>query len=492
MSYSAPTSIRRNTLINLTGAIVPILVSLTTVPLYLHLIGNARYGVLAIVWALLGYFSIFDLGLGRATSNQVARLRTAAPMQTATLFWTALLINTLLGLVGGGVLLGAGRLLLGGVFKISPDLRLEALSSVPWLAAAVPLITISAVLIGSLEGREHFFTTNILGVLGNVLIQVVPLAIVYWHGPNLAWLIGSIVCVRLVSAVLLFLACQKYVPSIGRPRIDLAWAGILFRYGTWVTVTGVIEPFLTTVDRFVIGAQVGVQVLAYYVVPFNLVTQIAILPASLSRTLFPRFSMLQRDEARVVGSDALLVLGAIMTPMIVGALVVLDPFLTIWIGSDLAEIAVPVGEILLVGIWFNSMALVPYVLLQGQGRPDLIARFHILELPPYLLLLWLGLMVAGVKGAALAWTIRVTVDALLLFRAVSTPWRQMTTLMVEAGLVVLVAISALTLFAQPALRIALGGSFIVMSLVWAWHSAPQLRSMSQDLLAVARRIAVRT
>ena len=43
-------NIRQNTGINLAGSVISMLLSLATVPAYLHQIGAARYGILAIVW----------------------------------------------------------------------------------------------------------------------------------------------------------------------------------------------------------------------------------------------------------------------------------------------------------------------------------------------------------------------------------------------------------------------------------------------------------
>jgi len=78
-----------------------------------------------------------------------------------------------------------------------------------------------------------------------------------------------------------------------------------------------------------------------------------------------------------------------------------------------------VFQILAWGVLINSLAQIPLALLQGMERPDLPAKFHLGEVPFYVAAAWLLVHLWGIKGAALAWTLRVALDALLLFGAVS-------------------------------------------------------------------------
>src|SRR5688500_14352266 len=123
----------RNAGYNLAGSLIPLALSLITVPLYLGLVGPERYGVLAIAWLLLGYFGLLDLGLGRATAYRLASQRDAPPEDRATTFWTAALLNPLIGFAGGLVLLGVSQFFFATLFKVDADLRPEILAAVPWL-----------------------------------------------------------------------------------------------------------------------------------------------------------------------------------------------------------------------------------------------------------------------------------------------------------------------------------------------------------------------
>jgi O-antigen/teichoic acid export membrane protein len=409
-------SVRKHTLINLVGSILPIAVMLVTVPLYLKLLGDVRFGVMTLVWLLLGYFSFLEMGLGRATANQIAKAHDAPDTVRSEIFWTALLINALFGTIGALVLWLAGDYLLSSVLKMPAEFKQEAIAALPWMIATLPLALVSSVLNGALEGRNRFLTVNVLQVTSNTVFQVVPLIAAYWYSPSLAVVIPVAVLSRTLMNVPFLIACYTCVPLKLLPHFSIERAKVLTNYGGWVAITGVISPIMETLDRFLIGAVLGAQAVTYYTLPNQLVTRLRIIPGSLSRALFPKFSA-DAVSADKLASDSLHYLTAAVAPIVLIALFMIEPFMVLWIGPSLANIAAPLGQIMLLGIWLNSLAYIPLGLLQAKGRPDLVAKLHMMELMPFLIVLYFAISQWGVIGAAIAWTLRVVADAVLLFYA---------------------------------------------------------------------------
>ena len=263
-------SIGRNARYNLIGAVLPIALAIVTVPIYLHLVGPDRYGVLAIAWLLLGYFGLFDLGLGRATTFQMAALREAPGAERARVFWSAVMVNVAMGLIGAAILWPTAHYFFAHVFKVDPGLMPELLASVPLLACAVPIATITGVLTGVLMGHERFLEVNVFSVSSTALFQILPLMVAWLMGPNLVGLLAAAVIARLIAILLLAIRAHRLVAA-GYPfRFDLAAARRLLGYGGWVTLTSAFGPLLVIVDRFAIGAVLGATAVTIYTVPFQL------------------------------------------------------------------------------------------------------------------------------------------------------------------------------------------------------------------------------
>ncbi|QLQ25662.1 MAG: flippase [Dechloromonas sp.] len=359
-------SIRRHTAYNLLGAIVPLAVSLVTVPIYLGLIGEARFGVLAIAWLLLGYFGVFDLGLGRAMAQRIAALREGSPEDRAQAFWTALGLNVGLGVIGGLLIWPVAVYFFGDVFKVEDAMRPEVEAVVPWLVLAVPIATLSGVLTGALQGRERFLELNLISVVNSVMFQLVPLLVAKLWTVDLCVLLPAALLTRLFTLILLYGRCRRNVFGGYPISFVRAEASLLLRFGGWVTITSFVSPMMLILDRFIIGSMLGARAVSYYTVPFQLADRTTIIPFALSSAIFPRLAIAAPDEEERLINESFRTVACVMTPLMGLGIVLVEPFLSWWISAAFAREAGLVGRILLLGFWANSLATIPYVQLQSS------------------------------------------------------------------------------------------------------------------------------
>ncbi|MCU0729013.1 MAG: flippase [Sphingopyxis sp.] len=405
-----------NLAINFIGGAVPLVVALVTVPLYIRVLGFERYGFILIAWALLGYFGFLDFGLSRATTNAMAEaLHRGDEDACKSSFWTTFCFNAVVGIVGGVLLGAAGTWLYGsGFISTTPEIRAEALSAWLWIGPMLSVTLLMGVGIGALEAHERFLSLNIMQTLGMVVGQITPLAAAMAWGADLSTVLPVMFVARAVQAVaILWLALR--VSGLGwQPSFDSARLRQLAEFGGWLTVTNVIGPIMTTADQLVIGALRSAAAVPVYAVPMNIAQRTMLVPATVSRTLFPIFSRRLGRDGNDLVSDAVLAMSVIVTPMFIVTVLLAGPFLTLWLGAEAAQHSTLILQLLALGAWFQSFGYILVTALQGEGRPATVAQIHLIELLPYLALL-LGLVhQAGATGAAIAWTIRVVADALLL------------------------------------------------------------------------------
>ena len=71
--------ILRNALLNLAGLGLPMLVALACIPPLVMLLGTPRFGLLTLLWAVVSTLGVFDLGVGRALTQQLSAAVGATP-----------------------------------------------------------------------------------------------------------------------------------------------------------------------------------------------------------------------------------------------------------------------------------------------------------------------------------------------------------------------------------------------------------------------------
>jgi O-antigen/teichoic acid export membrane protein len=413
-------SIRQHAIFNLAGAVLPIALSLITIPIYISLVGDERYGVLAIAWLLLGYFGLFDLGLGAAIGQRIAALAEGTSKQRAEIFWTGLVINSGIGVLGGLIIWPVAVYFFSHLFTVNTELRLELDGAIPWLILAVPLATLTGVLTGALQGRAKFLELNLVSVGSSVLTQLLPITVVWLNGPDLSWIIPFVIVARILTLCALTWLCRLYIFKSEVFSFSVIQAKNLIVFGGWITISSLIGPLMVMLDRFVIGVLLGAKNVTYYSVPFQLSERTSILSGALTSALFPRLAAASKEEANNLTKKAIKTLAVLMTFPILIAILSIQPFLEYWLNSNFASRASLTGQILLIGFWFNSLARVPLVQLQASGRPDLVAKCHLVELLPYLVALYFALKYIGLPGAALVFCLRTIIDCIFLLIITNT------------------------------------------------------------------------
>ncbi len=412
-------NVTRGALLNFAGHAVPLAAALVAVPLLVGALDPARFGFLSIAWVIVGYFGLFDLGLGRALTRVIAeRSGTAREAELPSLTRTALLLLSGIGVVMGCVLAALAPWLCSDVLRIPDELRGEATSALRVLAFCLPFVTLTAALRGVLEAGLRFGWVNALRIPLGMLTFLAPAAVAL-AAPDLVALCLALAVLRVIGAVVHWVVCARLYPVLLRQGTpSLSGVGEMFGYGMWLTVSNVIGPLMVYFDRFVIGALASVAAVAYYTAPYEVVTRLWLVPAALTGVMFPVFAanhLEDPDRTRRIYRKGVLVLTAVMLPLVMGVGASAAVWLEFWLGAEYAREGVRVAQILCVGVFFNSLAHLPYSLLQAAGRADLTARIHLAELPVYIAALAWLIPAYGIDGAAVAWTGRCMVDAALMF-----------------------------------------------------------------------------
>lgn len=418
MSLTSRKALAKNSLINLAGFVLPLLVGLITIPLIVRGFGVERFGVLTLAWAVIGYFSLFDMGIGRAiTQSMAARLGSATAREIARLAWTGLALMLIFSLLGAVIVASLSPWFVSSVLNMPQALREETIDAFTLLAWTIPAVVLSAGLAGILTALQRFDLINALRIPMGMTIFLVPLAILP-YSQSMMYVCAGLLLVRMLFLVLHAAACfHAYPPLRAHLGIERSEIRGLSSFGGWMTVTNVVGPLMVYMDRFVIGAVLTLSAVAYYVTPYEVVTRLWAIPAAVMAVLFPAFAAANASASShtttlySMGGRAVL---GVMAPIVLVLVVFAEEGLRLWLGEDFAQQSTAVLQWLAIGVFLNSYAQVPFTYIQGLGRADITAKLHLLQLPVYFALM-LGLLnMLGITGVAIAWLLRVAMDAVLL------------------------------------------------------------------------------
>lgn len=399
---------------SLAASVLPLALGLVALPILTRALGAERIALLALAWAWLAIAQLLDLGVGRALVRRLAEADahgTIAGEARTVAAGESLLLR--IGITVG--VLGAGA----GVWYVRHGLSLPAalvtdatLAALLFCAAVAPT-TAAAAPRAVLEATREFRPVSVIRLVVNTATFAVPLALLpvtraLW--PTALLLLG-------VRGWAWWRLRSEARVRVGVARAEREHVGALIRDGGWITVSNVLAPVMLLLDRFFIGLVVGAAAVAYYAVPYEAITKAWVVPTAVCTALFPSAAFVRArdgDGLPALHSLAIRTIAALVLPAMTLAVVFAPDVIALLAGRGYPEASARVLVWLAIGTALNAIAMVPYVLLQAAGMARTVALLHLAEVVPYLVALAVGLRVAGIEGAAIAWTARIAFDACAL------------------------------------------------------------------------------
>jgi O-antigen/teichoic acid export membrane protein len=395
---------------NLVGQALPLLVGVIAIPVIVDRLGLVAFGLLALCWTVVGYFNFFDFGFGRAVTKRVSEAAGARDRSAVAALATASgMAHATLGLIAAALLWFTATPLSRLIINAEPAVEAEAAAVLRLLALAIPAVLVSNSYRAALEGLQRFAVVNVIRVPFSSANYLVPLvgAVLGW---GLEAIVAGIMVMRYLGAITYVAAYLRAADVAGFGGAEL---GSLLRFGGWVALSNAIIPLTVTLERYAVSGLLGPTDFAFYSAPAEVITRVLIVPTAVSAALFPLLSASFRrgaggEAAAAIGQAVRSIMVLLAAPLAI-VMLLAEPLLNLWLGAEFAAGSASVLRVLSLALFVNAIAYVASTVTEAAGRPDLVARYHVIELPLYFLLLVYIVPAYGIVGAAAAVLIRMVV-----------------------------------------------------------------------------------
>jgi O-antigen/teichoic acid export membrane protein len=414
-----------NSLLNMGTSVFIVGLNIVFVPLMLHTFGTEFYGVLSVTWMVLANFGWLDFGFSRASARYVSQELARGRHDDAAL-WTVTAVVSQAFLGGlGAILIWYFAPFIVDHIHVQKEHRELVILTLKLFAFSIPIDFANRSITGVMQAGQRFDWVNGLSLF-STLSTFAVYGIGILKGADFKAVVYGLFILRVVNLLASYWGATKVLSALrslsyleGLTVSYWSRAAVLFRYGLWVASAAVVGPLLLFFDQWMISVLVGVSLLPYYTIPSNLLWRMGLFPTSLTTTLFPAFSALEAktDWARIenyfVRAHRYLLTAII--PILFVLFVWGGEILRIWIGSAFAAQATLPLRLLVFGFVIGLLAPLSGALLEAVGRPDMLVKVYLIELPFNIVVVWSLTKYFGIGGAAFSYTVRTAIETIILW-----------------------------------------------------------------------------
>ena len=474
-------SVGVNTFCQIGSQLAPAIAAIAGIPFLLRHLGQEAYGIVTLFSTALIYFTMLDLGLGRAATRFIAQSLEGGRLdEVRRYFWSSILLLTGVGLLVSVCGWLAVPPLVSHYLKISTAYYHATAMSFYLICATIPLVTLTAGLRGLLEAAGKFPFISAVTALCGVALYLLP-SLAVMAGGGLVSIAVAYVAVRIGMGIAFGIGCGRVKdrPSL-KPTFDRTAVRKMLSFGSWLSVSNIIGTAMVYGDRFLLGFCVGMTAVTSYSVPLDVIGRMQILVTSFCAVLFPLMSRLDESGSnrfQTIYRGAMALVLSLITPLTV-AMVLLSPWLMkLWLRARNTPDAVFSAQVFLAGAVVQALASVSFTALHARGRSDVPAWVHMAEFPIYCGAFYWAATRFGVRGAAIVWLGRVIVDFVCM--VVLLRLRDGSPMIAPELVASLVSIAVLAVALPTGNAAALAGAICALTWLWTWRTLLDSRMRKQ-------------
>lgn len=371
----------RNGLANFAGALLPALVMLFTTPFIVNTMGDASYGVLTLITAIVGYFAFLDLNVTAGSVKYVAEYHATGNIKKRNQMLTSgIALYLLIGLTGCALVLLFNDALLDRVFVIPAHLREESGQALVLAAFGFLFGQLQVYLNSVPQSIRRYDQTALLETVFGVVTPL-SMVVVLWLGYGLVEIVALRVLISVANNLVLVAVIRRLLPDFSLNKPDRTTLVLLGKFSGFAYLSRLATVAYAQGDKLILGALTSMSVLTHYAVPFMLVSRLFSMSYRLGGVLFPVASALaanrEMERLRELYLYAARYVFFINVSLALMLTTLAYEILLYWIGPTLAAGGATVLTLIAFASLIDSLTNAPSLVNDGLGHPHVTGGFAV-------------------------------------------------------------------------------------------------------------------
>ncbi|WP_136420198.1 oligosaccharide flippase family protein [Herbaspirillum sp. ST 5-3] len=394
----------RNSLWNLTGSAIPMVVALATVPLLIHALGTEGFGIVTLIGSVIGYFGVLDVNLSAGAIKYLSEHHAADDRQRfAETFWFGIMFYGLLGMLGATAVFFGAHALVNRFFEVTPAMHDATVQAFQIGALGFALSQAQNYLLVVPQSLQRYDRSAqseaFFGIVVNLASVAAALA-----GAGIAGVIAARVAVSAVNVLYLVWLIRGFDLGLAPcwPRKEVRAS--LTSFSAYAYLSKIASTLHQHADKLIVGAIAGPVALTFYTVPVTLAGRILGLTYRLSSVIYPRASALagagRINELRPVYLGVMRYVTYINLAALGVIVLAGDEFLRRWVGEEFVLKGYPVLVLMTLALLVDSLTNIPSLVNDALGHPRISGRFALANGVFGVAMVYLGTTMGGIVGAA--------------------------------------------------------------------------------------------